>query len=222
MSAIAELATTATANPEVNIATEAKISADQTDQYWRMTVAQYHRMEQAGILDEDDQLELLEGLLIAKMTKNPPHRISTKLIRQALEQIIPEGWYVDSQEPISLSDSEPEPDVVVIRGKTTDYRDRHPDAKAVALVIEISDATLERDRTFKQRIYARSGIPIYWILNLRDRQLEVYTEPISDRENQEPKYQQSQILAETELVNVTLKDETGDREFGQIAVKDLF
>ncbi len=222
MSAIAELATTATANPEVNIATEAKISADQTDQYWRMTVAQYHRMEQAGILDEDDQLELLEGLLIAKMTKNPPHRISTKLIRQALEQIIPEGWYVDSQEPISLSDSEPEPDVVVIRGKTTDYRNRHPDAKAVALVIEISDATLERDRTFKQRIYARSGIPIYWILNLRDRQLEVYTEPISDRENQEPKYQQSQILAETELVNVNLKDETGDREFGQIAVKDLF
>ena len=222
MSAIAELATTATANPEVNIATEAKISADQTDQYWRMTVAQYHRMEQAGILDEDDQLELLEGLLIAKMTKNPPHRLSTGLLQDALLAILPKDYHLNLQEPITLLDSEPEPDLAVIHGQRRDYRDRHPDAKAVALVIEVSDATLERDRTFKQRIYARSGIPIYWILNLRDRQLEVYTEPISDRENQEPKYQQSQILAETELVNVTLKDETGDREFGQIAVKDLF
>jgi Uma2 family endonuclease len=214
MGSIAELATTVKPNSETTI----------SDQYWRMTVAQYHLIEQAGILGEDDRLELLEGLLFAKMPKNPPHRISTQLIRQALEQIMIEGWYVDSQEPISLNDSEPEPDIVVVRGKTTDYRDRHPDAKAVALVIEVSDATLERDRTLKQRIYARAGIPIYWILNLRDRQLEVYTEPLSDLDNQkiEPKYQQLQILLETEISIMSLKDEIGDRVLGQISVKDLF
>ncbi|MEE3715303.1 Uma2 family endonuclease [Tumidithrix elongata RA019] len=228
MSAIAESATITSANPQASTTKDATISQDRL---WRMSVAQYHLMEQAGILKEDDRLELLEGLLIAKMPKNPPHRISTKLIRQALEKIIVEGWYVDSQEPISLGDSEPEPDAVVVLGKTTDYRDRHPDARSVAIVIEVSDATLESDRTVKQRIYARAGIPIYWILNLRDRQLEVYTEPLSEEGDRgiEPKYQQCQILREAESAIVSLKDETGggthpngNRVLGQISVADLF
>jgi len=214
MGSIVELATTAKPNSEATI----------SDRYWRMTVAQYHSIEQAGILDEDDRLELLEGLLITKMPKNPPHRLSTGLLQDALLAILPKDYHLNLQEPITLADSEPEPDLAVICGQRRDYRDRHPDAKAVALVIEVSDATLERDRTIKQRIYARAGIPIYWILNLRDRQLEVYTEPLYELDNQkiEPKYQQVQILPETEVSIVTLKDETGDRVLGQISAKDLF
>jgi Uma2 family endonuclease len=187
---------------------------------WRLSVSQYHTMLQAGIIDEDTQIELLEGILVSKMAKNPPHRISTKLIRQALEHITPEGWYVDSQEPITLVNSEPEPDVVIIRGQTTDYRDRHPADSDVVLVIEVSDATLERDRTIKQRIYARAGIAIYWILNLRDRQLEVFTQPISETESQ-PKYQQCQIFKETESMSVRWQDGDCDREFGNITVQNL-
>ena len=204
-------------NSEIITRTSAAIS---TEPIWRLSVANYHTMREVGIFDEDDQIELLEGCLIAKMTKNPPHRISTGLVRQVLEKLTPEGWYVDSQEPITLKDSEPEPDVVIIRGKTTDYRDRHPAAADVVLVIEVSDATLERDRTIKQRIYARSNIPIYWILNLRDRQLEVYTQPTNQPES-EPKYQQCQIFKETESVSVGWQDESGDREFGSICVQDL-
>jgi len=120
MSAIAELPIELPIKSELNISESTAIPSDAL---WRLSVAQYHTMLQVGILEEGDRLELLEGILIAKMTKNPPHRISTKLIREALENITPDGWYVDSQEPITLVDSEPEPDVVIIHGKTTDYRD---------------------------------------------------------------------------------------------------
>lgn len=86
------------------------------DLLWRLRVDQYHAMIQSGILSGDDPVELLEGWLIVKMPKNPAHRISTHLVRTAIESILPSGWYVDSQEPITLSDSEPEPDVMIVRG----------------------------------------------------------------------------------------------------------
>lgn len=143
----------------------------------RLTVAQYDEMARTGILTSSDRVELLEGWLVEKMTKNPPHRIATRHVRLSLEAVTPPGWYVDTQEPIVTADSEPEPDVVVIRGKTEDYSDRNPGAEHVALVIEIADSTLIRDRQLKARIYGRAGIPIYWIVNLTERTLEVHMDP---------------------------------------------
>ncbi|MBW4441599.1 MAG: Uma2 family endonuclease [Plectolyngbya sp. WJT66-NPBG17] len=154
-------------------------------------------MIQLGILTDDDPVELLEGWLVYKMPKNPPHRIATKLTRDALDQILPSGWYVDTQEPITLIDSEPEPDIVIVRGATQDYVDRHPTAQDIALVIEVADSTLERDRTSKKRLYARAGIPIYWIINLVDRSIEVYAQP----ENED--YQQQTTV--TEQIEVVLE-----------------
>lgn len=159
-----------------------------TEPVWRFSVEQYHQMIRLGILTSDDPVELLEGWIIYKMPKNLPHRAATKLTRNALEKIVPGGWYVDTQEPITLHDSEPEPDVVVVRGNTLDYLDRHPGALDLALVVEIADSTLERDRTLKKRLYARAGISVYWIINLVEKQIEVYTEPINLPE--EPTYQQ--------------------------------
>ncbi|MEP0792285.1 MULTISPECIES: Uma2 family endonuclease [Cyanophyceae] len=159
------------------------IAAVPTEPVWRLSVEQYHQMIRLGILSDDDPVELLDGWLVYKMPKNPPHRATTKLTRNALEAVIPEGWYVDTQEPITLADSEPEPDVVVVRGNTRDYLDRHPGASDIALIIEVADSTLERDRTSKQRLYARAGIPIYWIINLPEKQVEVYTEPVVTSES---------------------------------------
>lgn len=144
---------------------------------WRLSIAQYHQMVQSGILTDDDPVELLEGWLVTKMPKNPPHRLATQLMREALADLVPAGWYVDAQEPITTTDSEPEPDVVIVRGDRRDYRDRHPGPKDVALVVEVSDTTLQRDRTTKQRLYAAAGIAAYWIVNLVDGQIEVYQEP---------------------------------------------
>lgn len=147
------------------------------DQVWRLSVRQYHEMSAAGILTEDDPVELLDGFLVPKMTKSPPHSPATGLTCAAIARLLPPGWFVDSQEPITTLDSEPEPDVRVVRGDRRDYLERHPGPADVALVVEVSDATLERDRTLKLRTYARAGIPVYWILDLRNRRLEVYTEP---------------------------------------------
>jgi Uma2 family endonuclease len=143
---------------------------------WRMSVDRYHEMIEAGVLGPDDRVELLEGLLVDKMTIDPPHRIATRLTRLALESAVPEGWYVEEQKPLTFADSEPEPDVAVIRGDTRQYRDRHPGPADVMLVVEVSDASLRRDRKVKKRIYARAGIPLYWIVNLVERCVEVYSE----------------------------------------------
>ena len=186
-----------------------------TEPVWRFSVAQYHQMIRLGILTEDDPVELLEGWIIHKMPKNPPHRAATKLTRNALEEIVPEGWYVDALRTITLLDSEPEPDVVVVRGNTRDYLDRHPGSQDLALVVEIADSTLERDRSSKKRLYARAGIPVYWIVNLPEQKLEVYTEPIDL--SQEPTYQQRQDYSLSDEVSVAIEG----REVGRLTVQDL-
>jgi Uma2 family endonuclease len=172
-------------------------------------------MIRLGILTDDDPVELLEGWVIHKMPKNPPHRAATKLTRNALEEIVPEGWYVDAQEPITLEDSEPEPDVVVVRGNTRDYLDRHPGSQDLALVVEIADSTLERDRTSKKRLYARAGIPLYWIVNLPEQKLELYIEPINLA--QEPTYQQRKDYSLSGEVPVVIEG----CEVGRLTVQDL-
>jgi len=144
---------------------------------WRMSVETYHAMARAGVLSEDEPVELLEGWLVHKMTKNPPHTVSTLLVQQALQDIFPAGWFIRSQEPVTLENSEPEPDVAVVRGTIRDYVKRHPGGDDIALVVEVSDSTLMQDRDTKKRIYARAGIPVYWLINLIDRQIEVYWEP---------------------------------------------
>ena len=87
----------------------------------RLSVSQYHRMRDAGILEDGANIELLDGLLVPKMTKNPPRRLVTYLVRDALAAVVGGGWYVDSQEPVTTDDSEPEPDVCVVAGDPRDY-----------------------------------------------------------------------------------------------------
>src|SRR5712692_850208 len=131
---------------------------------YRLSVAQYHAMGEHGILGEDDPVELLEGLLVRKMTKYRPHTLTTGLVRRALE-------------PITTVESEPEPDAMVVRGEPRDLRDRQPGPEEVVLVVEVADSTLATDRGTKKRVYARAGILVYWIANLVEGRFEVYTEP---------------------------------------------
>jgi Uma2 family endonuclease len=182
---------------------------------WRLTVEQYHEMIRAGILTEDDPVELLEGWLISKMPKNPPHRVATRLTTKALERIVPAGWYVDQQEPITTRTSEPEPDVVVVRGDTRDYLDRHPGPRDLAMVVEVADTTLERDRTLKKRLYAAAEIPLYWIVNLIEQQVEVYTQPTGEAEPADYRDRQDYRLPDS--VSLVIEGE----EIARVAVSDL-
>lgn len=183
---------------------------------WRLQVHQYQEMIRSGILTDDDPVELLEGWLVTKMPKNPPHRVTTQITRETLASIIPSGWYVDDQEPITTKDSEPEPDIVIVQGDRRDYLDRHPYADEVALVVEVADTTLQRDRTSKKRLYARAGIAIYWIINLTERKIEVYTKPLSNAE--EPDYQEKQEYFLNDSIPVILNNQT----INTILVETLF
>jgi Uma2 family endonuclease len=191
------------------------VAAIPNDLIWRLSIEQYHAIIQAGILTDDDSVELLEGWLVFKMPKTPPHRATTRLVRTALENILPAGWYVDSQEPITLSNSEPEPDIVVVRRDTRQYLDRHPGAEDIALIIEVSDTTLQRDRTVKKRIYARAGISIYWIVNLVEEQVEVYSQPLVEVE--QPDYSQRLDFGRSAVMPIIIEG----IEIGAIAVDAL-
>jgi Uma2 family endonuclease len=191
------------------------VAAIPNDLILRLSIEQYHAIIQAGILTDDDSVELLEGWLVFKMPKNPPHRATTRLVRTALENLLPAGWYVDSQEPITLSNSEPEPDIVVVRGDTRQYLDRHPGAEDIALIIEVSDTTLQRDRTVKKRIYARAGISIYWIVNLVEEQVEVYSQPLVEVE--QPDYSQRLDFGRSAVIPIIIEG----IEIGAIAVDAL-
>jgi Uma2 family endonuclease len=172
-------------------------------------------MIRAGTLENAAPIELLEGWLVIKMPKNPPHSASTSKTRRHLTEVLPGGWSVDVQEPVTTPDSEPEPDLAVIRGLREDYVERHPGPDDVGLVVEIAETSLVRDRGWKKRIYAAAGIPVYWIVNLVDRQVEVLAQPSGPGER--PDYGTRQIFLPGEEIPVVLDG----REVGRIAVRDL-
>ncbi len=185
------------------------------DDIYRLSVEQYHQMAAHGILTEDDHVELLEGLLVKKMTKNPPHIYATNIVRDLLQTMLPQGWFVNSQDPVITPDSEPEPDASVIRGHRRDYLQRKPGLGDAILVIEVADATLRQDRGVKKRAYAEAGIPVYWIINLNQRRIEVYTDPTGPVAR--PDYRQRQEYGVGDEVPVVIDGQA----VGRIAVSEV-
>ena len=172
----------------------------------RFSVAEYHKLIELGILTEDDNLELLEGYLVHKMSRNPPHDVTLALIQETLPRLLPAGWCLRSQSAITLAASEPEPDGAIVRGNARTYTARHPGPADIGVVIEVADSTLDGDRLDKGRIYARAGIPCYWIINLVDRQIEVYTAPSGATAT--PAYGQRQDFHATDDIALTLDGAT--------------
>lgn len=182
---------------------------------YRLSVDQYAEMVRLDILTEDDCVELLEGVIAAKMGRNPPHVLSTKLIADALSRTLPAGWHVSKEDPIRTSDSVPEPDCTVLRGTPRDYGDRLPGPADMALVVEVAESSLLRDRTIKRRIYARAAVPVYWLVNLIDRRIEVYSDPSGPTDA--PDYQISRHYGPDEEIPLVLDGQ----EFARFAVRDL-
>jgi Uma2 family endonuclease len=143
------------------------------------TRSEYRRLGDLGILREDEPVELIGGQLIVAEPKNTPHAAAVALAADALRLAFGAGWLVRQQDPIALDpDSEPEPDLSVVRGGPRDYLADHP-ARPV-LVVEVAGSSLRFDRRDKGSLYAKAGLPDYWIVNLRDRRLEVYRHPAAD------------------------------------------
>lgn len=143
----------------------------------RFSVEEYHRLIEAGILSEDDKVELLEGFLVPKKAKTPKVCFVRVLSSDAIRSMARLDCFCAGQGVVTTDDSEPEPDVTLVRGNPRAYARRHPSAEDTKLLLEVSDASLAQDRGTKKRIYARAGFPIYWFVNIPDRQIEVYTQP---------------------------------------------
>jgi Uma2 family endonuclease len=178
---------------------------------FHMSVDQYDKLVHSGVFTKRDKLQLVDGILVSKVTQNPPHSVADLLCGKALARVIPVGWHVRPDKPVRLPpDGEPEPDQCVARGAERDYLQRHPGAADVGLLVEIADVSLGADREMA-RTYGARGIPVYWIVNLRDSQVEVHTEPTADG------YGSLQIFGRGEEIPVVLDGTL----VGRIAVSDI-
>jgi Uma2 family endonuclease len=144
----------------------------------RFTIDEYHRLIELGFLTEGDRIELIRGELIQKTAKGTQHTFCTTRLCRQLDRLLGDRAVIRGQDPISLpNQSEPEPDVIIARGRDEDYLAHHPYPEDILLVIEISDTTLDYDQITKLTLYAEAGIANYWIVNLPARQLERYSQP---------------------------------------------
>jgi Uma2 family endonuclease len=143
----------------------------------RFSVARYQRMIETGILTPEDKVELLENNVVFTMPRNPPHEETIQLFTEAIATAIPQGWRLRVQSTVVFADSQPEPDLSIVRGDARTYLTHHPSPRDAGLIVEIADSSRLRDQRDKTRIYARGCIPCYWIVNLVDRRIEVYTQP---------------------------------------------
>lgn len=178
----------------------------------RFTVDQYHKALEAGAFDGGEQVELLEGWVVNKMGHNPPHDSTVDRIQEILRDRISKEWRVRVQSAITTRDSEPEPDIVIARGPASRYAKQHPVAKDIELIVEVADSSLDRDRDEKGPIYARAGIRVYWIVNLQESVLEVYSKPGRGR-----RYTQIERLGMKDSVPLTIAGQS----LPPIPVKEL-
>lgn len=182
----------------------------------RFTLAEYHHLIQTGFFREDDRVELLNGWIVAKMGINPPHASALTRTTRRLRRLLGDDWVVREQSSLTIptSDSEPEPDVVVAPGPEDAYDARHPQPKDTVLLVEVAESSLAEDRGEKLRTYAVAKIAVYWIVNLVDRRVEVYTQP---RGGKSPTYKQQTDYGPDDAVPVVV----GGKELGRIPVKEL-
>ncbi len=145
----------------------------------KWTQDEYYKMAELGFF-YGKRVELIEGEIIEMSPMKSPHATAVSLVYEVLREVFDNNHFIRSQQPLSFSKiTEPEPDLAVIKGKIRDFSDSHP--KTAELLIEVSDATIYYDRGKKSNLYAKNKIQDYWIVNLKDKRLEVFRRPIKDK-----------------------------------------
>ena len=181
----------------------------------RITVDEYHGMIECGIFGENDRLELLQGWLVSKMTHSPLHDDTVEDLDELLRSLLPPGWRLRVQSAITTKDSEPEPDLAVVRKERRGRGVRHPGSESIGLVVEVADSSLRYDRTEKALIYAAAGIAEYWIINLREAQIEVCSAPSINTDA--PGYVRTEIFQAGQTISLRLDGQ----EVAIVNVSDL-
>jgi Uma2 family endonuclease len=170
----------------------------------RFSVSEYEHLIDGGFLDSSDRLELLDGFLVETMPQDPLHAGIVDLLQSLIAGLLPDGWTARGQLPLNLGDdSQPEPDLAVVPGPKTRYLRKHPTAAQTVLVVEVSKTTLQIDRTLKTELYARAGIPTYWIIDLVHETVEVYSKP---KRGKTPRYMHCKVYARNESIPFAVGD----------------
>lgn len=170
--------------------------------FFRLSIDDYHDLGERGILTPDDRVELIDGYLVNKPMHKSPSASTVVRVARYLDRAASPDFVVRCQVPITLSTSEPEPDAAIARGDLRTYDLRHPNGEDVVLAVEVADSSLRSDREYKSGVYAAASIPIYWIVNLPDAIVEVYTRPSGPCDD--PKYGHRQDFTTGELLPLIL------------------
>lgn len=180
---------------------------------YRFTVRQYETMIDAGVFPDPSNVELLGGLIVEQMTKYPPHDYCVDHLAEILRAVLPEGHRVCEEKSVELSENWcPEPDVSVVRGPSDRYRDARPGPDDILLLIEVSECSYSTDSGLKLQGYASAKIPIYWIIDLSRRVVEVHSNPEGWRET--ASYRDSATFGPGERIPVVIENvEVGKVEF---------
>ncbi len=195
------------------MATVAPARSKSAPRIHRITVDEYDRIGDSGALEHPHRIELIDGYLVDRMPKNPGRSYSCTEALAAVGTRLPSGWFPRAEQPIRIPDfDEPEPDISILREPRSEYRRRHPAPADVAMLIEVSDSSLAQDRGIKRTVYARAGIAVYWIINLVERQVEVYSRPTKDG-----RYRSRKDFKPGQLVPIAIEG----RELPPIPVDDL-
>jgi hypothetical protein len=183
---------------------------------YRLTVRQFEKMIDAGVFRDGARVELLGGVLITQMTRNDPHDFAIGQFGDLSRRFLPDGFFVREEKSLRIGQwSRPEPDFAIVRGRRGDFRNRPPQPADTVLLIEVADSTYLKDRGDKWRRYAAGGLPVYWITNLPERRIEVYTDPAG--RGRAAIYRHCVLYTEDLEVPIVIDG----RELGRIAVKDV-
>jgi len=183
---------------------------------YRLTVRQFEKMIDAGVFRDEDHVELLGGLLVDKMVKKDPHNFAVGELAERFRDALKPAWVVLEEKSVVLGRFwRPEPDVAVARGPRARYRSNAPGRDDLGLLVEVADTSYAKDRGKKWRKYAAAKIATYWIVNLPQRQIEVYT--ASFGRGKSAGYRDVTIYGEDDEVPLIIEG----RELGRIKVRDV-
>src|SRR5262245_55542686 len=182
-----------------------------TETLQQLTVDEYHRMLQANMVPDPENAELLDGWIVKQPARTPAHDACVSLASGCLDRVVPGNLVLRVRSAITLSSSEPQPDLAIVDGPATRYTGGHPRPGDVGLVIEVAEKSLVNDRDSKGRIYARAGLPMYWVINIVENIVEVYSRPGPGG------YQHRQNYGRGDMVPLVL----GGQEIAKVSAADL-
>lgn len=170
-----------------------------------LTVAEYHKMAEAGIFQPEERVELIGGQIIKMIAKGTAHTAAVTRTARVLRHLLENQAEIRTQDPVQLDNfSEPEPDIAVVKVNSLDYADHHPTTAEVYLIIEVADSSFKYDCDIKGKIYAQSGIRDYWLLDVNKRQLHVFREPTQQGYQSEEIFAEDGIISPLQFPNITI------------------